>query len=255
MKIRVLGSGTSNGVPVVGCDCPVCMSSDPRNNRTRASVLVTHDDTSILIDTATEFRIQACRGGIRRLDAVFFTHAHADHLHGLDDIRPLTYERPLNLYASPATVEEIKYRFSYIFQSQKLGGGIPRVRLNAIGTDPIRCGSLEVLPVPVLHGMLPINGFRIGPFAYLTDCNNIPSRSYALLKDLDLLIIDALRYRKHPTHFSIDQAVDEIAKIAPRRAFLTHMCHDVEYHELASILPEGIAPAYDGLEMEIPVEK
>ena len=251
MVVRILGAGTSNGVPVVACSCPVCCSADPRNSRTRASVLVTAGDTCILIDTATEFRLQARQAGISSLSAIFFTHAHADHLHGLDDIRPLTYKTPLDLYAAPATLREIQERFSYIFKTQKLGGGVPRVNLRELDSVPVKCGHLEVIPVPLLHGMMPINGYRIGSFAYLTDCSSIPSRSYSLLKNLDVLVIDALRYKTHPTHFNVAQALKEIERIAPRRAFLTHMCHDLEYCELAASLPVGVAPAYDGLEIVI----
>ncbi|MGC9311274.1 MAG: MBL fold metallo-hydrolase [Sediminispirochaetaceae bacterium] len=255
MKVRVLGSGTSNGVPVVGCTCRVCSSADPLNSRTRASVLVAEGDTNILIDTATEFRLQARRAGIQSLSAVFFTHAHADHIHGLDDIRPLTYKRPLPLYAAPSTMEEIRDRFKYIFRAQQIGGGVPRVDLRVLNCGLVRCGGLEVRPVPLLHGMMPINGYRIGGFAYLTDCSSIPARSYQLLEGIDLLIIDALRYRSHPTHFNVDQALREIERISPKRAFLTHMCHDLEYHELSAVLPDGVAPAYDGLEVEVPLYK
>ncbi len=237
----------------MGCTCRVCSSSDPLNSRTRASILITEGDTNILIDTATEFRLQARRAGLESLSAVFFTHAHADHIHGLDDIRPLTYKKPLPLYAAPATAEEIRDRFKYIFRRQRSGGGIPRVDLQILNSEPVRCGGLEVRPVPLLHGMMPINGYRIGDFAYLTDCSSIPACSYQLLEGLDLLIIDALRYRTHPTHFNVDQALEEIQLLAPKQAYLTHMCHDLEYHELAAALPEGVAPAYDGLEVDVPL--
>ena len=238
---------------MVGCTCRVCSSPDPLNSRTRASVLVSEGDTNILIDTATEFRLQARQAGIHSLSAVFFTHAHADHIHGLDDIRPLTYKKPLPLYAAPATLEEIRDRFKYVFRAHKVGGGIPRVDLQVLNSEPVRCGRLEVLPVPLLHGMMPINGYRIGAFAYLTDCSSIPARSYRHLEGLDLLIIDALRYRSHPTHFNVDQALEEIERIGPKQAYLTHMCHDLEYHELAAVLPDSVAPAYDGLEVEVPL--
>lgn len=259
LKVRVLGSGTSNGVPVVGCDCEVCRSENPRNKRSRASILLSQDGSNVLIDTATEFRLQAVAAGISSVDAVLFTHAHADHVHGLDDIRPLTHHRPMDLYGSYETLKEIRERFSYIFHTQKQGGGTPRVTLHTIGgtpsgsrsraPEPIRIASLEIQPIPILHGKMPILGYRVGGFAYLTDCSEIPEESYPLLRGLEVLIIDSLRYRQHPTHFNVEQALEEIRKIAPKEAYLTHMCHDLEYERLAASLPPGVAPAYDGLEL------
>jgi len=251
MRIRILGSGTSNGVPVIGCSCDECTSPDPLNQRTRASVLISEGTTNILIDTATEFRLQARAARLDHLSAVFFTHAHADHLHGLDDLRPLTYKKPVNIYAAPSTLDEIRRRFSYIFRGRIPGGGVPRLQLMELDSYPVLCGSMEVLPVPLLHGRLPINGYRIGPFAYLTDCSSIPGRSFNLLMGVEVLIIDALRYRPHPTHFNVEQALRAIEQIKPRQAFLTHMCHELDYRTLAASLPAGVAPAYDGLEIEL----
>lgn len=255
MKVRVLGSGTSNGVPVVGCGCPVCTSTNPRNRRTRASVLISEGNTNILIDTATEFRLQAVEAGIDHLDAIFFTHAHADHTHGLDDVRSLTHEKPVDVYADPLARDEILQRFSYIFRPKPNTGAIPRVNMHTLPDNPngpVCCGGVEVRPIPILHGKMEIRGYRMGGFAYLTDCSFIPESSFALLEDLDLLILDALRYRPHPTHFSVDEALAAIRRIAPRRALLTHMCHKLEYGQLAAELPEGVSPAYDGLEIELP---
>lgn len=251
MNIRILGSGTSNGVPVVGCDCPVCTSKDPRNKRTRASVLIRDKAATILIDTATEFRLQALAAGIRRLDGIFFTHAHADHTHGLDDLRSLTREKPLDVYADTRTADELLQRFSYIFRPKPGTGAIPRLNLHVLPEGPVNCGGLEVLPVPIFHGKMEIRAYRIGGFAYLTDCSFIPESSFSLLKDLDLLVIDALRYKRHPTHFSVEEALEAIRRIGPRRALLTHMCHELEYRDLAEKLPEGVSPAWDGLEIEI----
>lgn len=251
MKVRVLGSGTSSGVPVIGCDCPVCTSDNPKNRRSRASLLIQTAESNVLIDTATEFRLQALAAGITRVDGVFFTHAHADHIHGLDDLRPLSYRKPITVYADIRTRREIETRFSYIFTHQGQGGGVPQIHLHTLGADPVSCCGLELMPVPLLHGRLPILGYRCGGCAYLTDCSEIPEKSFSLLQDLDVLIIDALRYRPHPTHFSIDQALTMIKRIAPRRAYLTHLCHDVEYETLKQGLPAGVEPAYDGLEFEL----
>ncbi len=251
MKIRVLGSGTSSGVPVIGCNCPVCTSGNPKNKRSRASVLIEVNEHIILIDTATEFRLQAVAAGIRRVDAILFTHAHADHVHGLDDLRPLSHRKAIEVYADAQTRTEIENRFSYIFAPPGQGGGVPQIRMHTIGQEHLQISNITVQPVPVFHGSLPILGYRIGPFAYITDCSSIPEKSYELLRDLDVLVIDALRYRPHPTHFSIDEALNVIERISPRRAYLTHLCHNVEHEELSKELPEGVQPAYDGLEIQL----
>ena len=251
MKVRVLGSGTSSGVPVIGCNCPVCTSNNPKNKRSRASVLIEIDEKSILIDTATEFRLQAIAAGIERIDAILFTHAHADHVHGLDDLRPLSHHKAINMYADAQSRTEIESRFSYIFAPPGQGGGVPQVRMHTIGRGQVRVAGVTVQPVPVYHGSLPILGYRIGPFAYITDCSSIPEESYEILKGLDVLIIDALRYRPHPTHFSIDEALTVIDRISPKQAYLTHLCHNVEHEQLAGELPEGVGPAYDGLEIRL----
>jgi len=251
MKIRILGSGTSSGVPVIGCSCPVCTSSNPKNRRTRASVLIRTAERSLLIDTATEFRLQALEAGIQGIDGIFFTHAHADHVHGLDDLRPLSHHKPIEVFADPDTRMEIEDRFSYIFRAPGRGGGVPRIHMNTLDQKAVDFADVRVQPIPVLHGRLPILGYRIGPFAYLTDCSSIPDESYPMLEGLEVLIIDALRYRPHPTHFSINQALEALQRIAPRRAFLTHLCHNVEHRILSHQLPEGVEPAFDGMEIEL----
>lgn len=251
MKIRVLGSGTSSGVPVIGCTCPVCTSDNPKNKRSRASVLVRTEAADILIDTATEFRVQAIEAGIDKLDAVFFTHAHADHVHGLDDLRPLSHHKAIEVYADTHTRAEIETRFSYIFGPPGQGGGVPQINIHTLENKGVHIKDVEVQPIPVFHGSIPIFGYRIGPFAYLTDCSFIPEESFPLLEDLEVLIIDALRFRPHPTHFSIEEALNMIKRIAPQWAYLTHLCHRVEHEALLQELPEGIEPAYDGLEFRL----
>jgi phosphoribosyl 1,2-cyclic phosphate phosphodiesterase len=251
--VTILGSGTSHGVPVIACICPVCRSKNPKNHRSRASALVRGaEDEVILFDTAPEFRLQALREGIAHIDAVFYTHAHADHLHGLDDLRPLSFNGPIPLYGSAETMDEIRRRFSYIFSSGQEGGGKPKVLLKPIGPeDHITIGSLEVIPIPLLHGSLPVFGYRIGPFAYLTDCNIIPEYSYELLKGVRFVVIDALRPEPHPTHFSFGQALEAVRKIGAEKAWFTHLTHDVDHEDIRRMLPTGVEPAWDGLSFRV----
>ncbi|MBN2511076.1 MAG: MBL fold metallo-hydrolase [Spirochaetales bacterium] len=252
LKITVFGSGTSHGIPVVGCSCATCTSLDPRDNRTRASVLIETANEHILIDTATEFRLQAVRNGLSRLDAVCFTHPHADHVHGLDDIRPLSRERPIPVYGSASTLREIKKRFDYVFKRHSAGGGVPRITMkNVYRNRPFLIGTTRVVPLEVYHGSLPIFGYRIGNFAYITDCSRIPETTVPSLMGLDLLIIGALRERSHPTHFSFSQAIELIERINPVQSYFTHISHNHTHSEICSIIRKAtdkkIEPAYDGL--------
>ncbi len=253
MKITLLGSGTSHGVPVIGCGCKVCSSADPRDKRTRSSILIENENTVILVDTGTDFRFQALRSGIRRLDAVLMTHAHADHLHGLDDTRSLTHEKPLPIYGSKNTIGEIRKRFDYVFTDTQQGGGKPRLEMIDHRAKEFSIDGVIIIPVPVKHGRLEIHGYRIGDFAYITDCSEIPDKSLELLTGVRVLIINALRYRPHPTHFSIDEAVQASEKIGAQEVWLTHLCHDVSHQELTEQLEKNnsnersILPAYDEL--------
>jgi len=251
MKITILGSGTSHGVPMIGCRCAVCLSGDKRNQRTRSSIWVRAKGRSIVIDTATDFRTQALREGIDRLDAVLYTHPHADHLHGLDDTRSLTHDNPVPLYATRETAGEIRNRFDYIFRGSQHGGGKPRVYFREITEEPFEVGPVRIVPVPILHGDMPILGYRFGSFAYLTDCSGIDEEGLERLEGVRTLVIGALRDRPHPTHFTVEQAMEAAKQIGARRTVLTHMCHDLEHRELNERLPDGFEPAYDGLSLEI----
>jgi phosphoribosyl 1,2-cyclic phosphate phosphodiesterase len=250
-----LGSGTSHGVPMIGCRCAVCRSADPRNQRTRCSGLVRVGDVALLIDTSTDLRAQALRHGLEHLDAVLYTHAHADHLHGIDDLRSFTLRQraPLPCYGDAATIRLIRERYQYIFADPelRLRWSIPRLDLREL-SGPVDIAGVPVIPVPLLHGRLPVLGFRIGRFAYLTDCSEIPPASWELLRDLHTLVLDGLRPRPHETHFSISQAVDVVARLAPTQAYLTHLTHDVDHGPVEAQLPAGVRLAYDGLQADVP---
>jgi phosphoribosyl 1,2-cyclic phosphate phosphodiesterase len=266
LTIRILGSGTSHGVPVIGCHCAVCTSSDPRDSRFRASVLIrSSKGASILIDAGPEFRLQAIQAGLDRLSALLLTHSHADHLHGLDDLRALTHERALPVYAQRRVNAELRQRFPYIFQGQSEGGGVPALELRDIEPGSrFAIDGQEILPIPIKHGSQDILGFRVGGFGYLTDCSAIPEASLPLLSGLECLVIDGLRNRPHPTHFSIKEAVIAAGRIAPRKAYLTHLCHEVSHVQAeglcrvfareAGLREDLVEPAYDGLEIEVKPE-
>jgi phosphoribosyl 1,2-cyclic phosphate phosphodiesterase len=254
--VTVLGSGTSLGVPAIGCDCAVCRSPDPRDRRTRPSILIEVNGVSILVDTSTDLRMQALANDLRRVDAILFTHSHADHVFGLDDVRRFNQMQrsSISCYGDAATVESLRRVFSYAFDpTVQPGGGLPQLTLFTIAGRFCLAG-VEVVPVPLMHGRLPILGFRIGSFAYLTDCNRIPDPSWSLLSDdggVRTVIIDALRHRPHPTHFSVDEAVDAVSRLGAERAYLTHICHDLPHAETCAQLPRGVQLAYDGLVVEI----
>ncbi|BCS55848.1 GPMC system MBL fold metallohydrolase [Geobacter sp. SVR] len=247
MKVTILGSGTSTGVPMVGCTCRVCSSDDPRDNRTRASLLIRHDSRTILIDTSTDFRRQALRERLASIDAVLFTHSHADHVNGIDDLRGFhfAHRRIVPCFASSTASEILLTAFPYIFNEIEGSGYTPIMHLNEI-RGPFDLFGLNVTPIPLVHGLTTTMGYRIGSFAYLTDCNAIPAASLSLLQGLDVLVIDGLRWKPHPFHFHIEAAIAAAEQLNPRRTILTHLSHDV-LHADSGKLPQGVEFAYDGL--------
>lgn len=252
MRIIVLGCATSTGVPIIGCRCHVCTSTNPKNRRTRSSLFIETKGRNILIDTSPDLRFQALTHGITRLDAVLYTHSHADHTHGIDDLRTFNFvsRRVIPCYGSPETVSNIKANFRYIFDGSFSAGGKPELEITPV-TDEFDFQGIRIIPVEINHANWTIFGWRIGRVAYLTDCSGIPERSMERLKGLYLLIIGALRYNPHPAHFSVEEAVGAVSRIQPKLAVFTHMGHELEYEELSRRLPEGVMPAYDGMEFEI----
>ena len=253
LKITVLGSGTSVGVPTLGCHCAVCTSTDPRDNRLRPSVLVSYQDRRVLIDTTPDFRTQALRAHLDRVDAVLFTHAHFDHIMGLDDVRPFNFRQKerIPIYAAPDTMESIQRVFQYIFDGVKKESNVAQLEPRLIEGGPIDLFGLEFLPVPIQHGSQTIYGFRFGNAAYLTDHSAIPESSLDMLRGLDVLFLDALRYKPHPTHSTVARSLETVERLAPRRAFFTHICHDLAHERAESMLPPQVRLAYDGLEIVV----
>jgi len=252
-KITVLGSGTSVGVPTLGCHCSVCTSSDPRDNRMRPSILVSYDGHNVLIDTTPDFRTQALRAGINRIDAALFTHSHADHVMGLDDLRPFNFRQQtrIPIFAAPDTMAAIQRVFPYIFDGLKKESNVPQLDARIMDGAPIELFGLEFVPVPILHGSQPIHGFRFGRAAYLTDHSTIPEASMEMLRDLDVLFLDALRYKPHPTHSTVDQSVRTAGELGAKVTYLTHICHDLGHERAESLLPSHVRLAYDGLEIAV----
>jgi phosphoribosyl 1,2-cyclic phosphate phosphodiesterase len=264
LRVTLLGTGTSHGVPMIGCDCAVCRSTDPRDKRTRTSALIEVNaaDTgstfagavrSILVDTSTDLRAQALAYRVNRVDAILFTHSHADHIMGLDDVRRynVLQRTALPCFADPQTATDLRKTFHYIFNPPAQGGGgIPQISLFEVG-GAFTLGGVEITPVPLLHGQRPILGFRIGTFAYLTDCSRIPDASWPLLAGVRTLVLDALRDKPHPTHFSVSEALEVVTRLSPERTYLTHMTHDLGHHATCARLPPGVELAYDGLLLDI----
>jgi phosphoribosyl 1,2-cyclic phosphate phosphodiesterase len=253
MIVTMLGTGTSHGVPVLGCNCPTCTSADPHDFRTRSSVYLKTGGRHILIDTATEMRIQTLRNQVTRVDLVLMTHNHADHICGFDDLRRFNelQDEIIPVYGSPMTIQGIAAMFPYIFNDKvQLGGGKPRIKLHEI-LSPFTTAGIDIIPIPVFHGQMEILGYRIENFAYVTDCSYIPPDSLELLKNLKLLILGVLRFRPHSTHFNLDQGLEIIRLLKPERCLLTHIAHDFTHQAVNRILPDNVELGYDGERVEI----
>jgi phosphoribosyl 1,2-cyclic phosphate phosphodiesterase len=253
MKLTFLGTGTSTGVPSIGCDCETCTSDDPRDKRLRVSVVIEHAEQTVLVDTSSDFRQQALRYGLKRLDGVLITHCHADHIFGLDDIRPLNFRfGALGVYANERAWSDIRRIFKYIFEPSHFGGGLPQVIAHTVVPNARFClgKGLEVTPLEVIHGRLSVMAYRFNDFAYATDLSEIPPQTMAALQSLDVLVLDCLRFREHPTHLWVDKALAYIEELKPRRTFLTHIAHDVKHERDSARLPAGVEWAFDGLEVE-----
>jgi len=252
MRITFLGTGTSHGVPKVGCSCPVCVSEDEKNKRYRSSILIEHDGYRYVVDTGPEFRLQMIRAHITHLDGVLYTHCHADHINGIDDLRVFCAEGPLDVYGSEAVIDTLNTRFAYAVGKNPYRGGLPQLHAHVIPREGLNLAGVHCIPVPVIHGCKSIYGYRIGPFAYLTDCKTIPEESYALLEGLEVVVLDTLRYESHPTHMNVAEAVAAAQRIGAGRTYLTHISHRLEHNTFDADLPENIHPAYDMMMLDFP---
>jgi len=257
VRLTLLGTGTSFGVPQIGCRCPTCTSSDPRDRRTRTAALIEIRGTSLLIDTPPELRLQLVAARVDRIDAVLYTHAHADHVHGIDDLRAISVRQgtPLPAYGPARTMAELAARFPYIFDSRVVaheGTSKPELTSHALEAGKtVSVAGVPVLPLALPHGDHGVFGYRVGPVAYLTDVKSISDGVAAQLADLDVLVLNALLPQPHPLHLSIPEAVAAAQRIGARRTLLTHLTHDATHADLAARLPAGVAPAYDGLVIEV----
>lgn len=255
MRVTILGCGTSSGVPVIGCRCPVCTSPDPRNHRRRCAIVIDRGPTRLLVDTPPELRLQCLDAGVDRVDAILYTHAHADHVNGLDDVRAfnLRMNRPIRAHGDTRVLARIQERFGYAFQAPTPDLGWWRPVIEPVPLDgPFRVGELCIRPFEQEHGRGPSWGFRIGAFAYSPDVSALPEPALAELRGLALWIVDCLRDRPHPSHAHLARTLAWIEALRPRRAILTHMNHELDYADLAARLPEGVEPAYDGMVIDLP---
>lgn len=257
MKITFLGTGTSTGVPVIGCNCRVCKSDNPKNKRLRTSLFVETDDKKILIDVTPDFRQQALLNGITYVDAIFITHSHADHVNGFDDIRQLNFSmnwKVIPVFINQTSYWELQSRFDYVFKEPpQLGGGKPMVNINIIEDyDRIILDKIEIISFLYYHGRIKVNGYRIKNFSYITDVSFIPSQTLEIIEGTEVLVISGLRYLPHATHFTISEVKNLVNRIKPKKTYLTHMGHEIDYDEIQEYLKNtNIEPAYDGLKIEV----
>jgi len=253
MKLTFLGTGTSTGVPSIACDCETCRSDNPKDKRLRVSIIIEHDGKTILVDTSADFRQQALRAKIKKLDAVLITHCHVDHIFGLDDIRPLNFRYgAMGIYADENAWKDLRRVFQYIFKPTHFGGGLPQLIPHIIEKNAAFCfgENLTVTPLEVIHGKLPVLAYRFNDFAYATDLNFISEESMDGLQDLDVLVLDCVRIKPHATHLGLYEALEYIERLKPKRAFLTHLNHDVLYERDSKLLPDNVQFAYDELVVE-----
>jgi phosphoribosyl 1,2-cyclic phosphate phosphodiesterase len=253
MQLTILGAGSSAGTPAVGCKCDTCTSNNPRNKRTRCSSVVTLDSgETILIDTGPDLRFQALREGLTRVDAVLYTHTHADHLHGIDDLRSFCQlnRHQIPLYTYKEAADHIQSKFGYTLREPCNFWDLPVLSISEVDA-PFDLFGTAVTPIPIMHGRIQIFAYRIGNIAYLTDVSAIPESSFALLEGLDLLLIDCLRTEKHPTHINVEQSLDYVSQIKAKQSVLIHMTHDLEYESLTQVLPENVFVGYDGMKIQV----
>jgi len=254
MKVTILGCGTSTGVPVVGCPCDVCASDDPRNQRTRSSIVVEKNGGAVLVDTAPDLRAQALAAGLTRIDAALFTHDHADHIFGMDELRTFNFimGRPIPVYGNEKVIDRIRTVFNYIWDpGAPRGGGLPMIDTHLID-GPLELCGIKVEPIELWHGKQLILGFLFdGRLAYMTDCSDVPGQTMEKVRGVPLAIVDGLRYRPHITHYSVEGEVELIDRIKPELALITHMGHSLDYRRLKDDLPQGVEPAYDGMVIDL----
>ncbi|QPJ66394.1 MAG: MBL fold metallo-hydrolase [Candidatus Nitrohelix vancouverensis] len=254
MELLFLGSGTSTGVPSLCCHCEVCKSEDPRNKRLRSSILVRNGDYHLLVDTSTDLRQQCLAHQIDRIDAVLYTHHHADHVHGIDELRSFNFFNKMvtPCYGNQKTIDEIQSKFNYIFTPpDQVGGGLPQLQMHLLNGNSLQLGGIEVTPVDVWHGKMIITAYRMNNMAYVTDCSGLTDDAREKLQGLDLLVINALGFDPHATHFCLPQALEAIEELKPRTALLTHINHKFDHEEVSKTLPENVGLAYDGLTIEL----
>ncbi len=251
MEVEILGSGTSMGVPIAGCDCRVCCSTDSKDKRLRTSALLKIDGTQILIDTSVDYRQQMLRANVKYLNAVIYTHHHVDHILGMDDLRSFNIlnKTSIPLYGMQDTMDNIKRVFIYAFGENQSKSTIPRLDIHVIDKNCFQVSGIDITPIPLLHGRMPVFGYRVGAFAYCTDVSTIPESSFERLQDLEVLVLGALRHKPHPTHFSIEQAIEAAQRIGAKTTYFTHIAHSVMHQETEAQLPPDIHLAYDGLKL------